>query len=150
MRITDQYFWNVIFLLFFLCLVFMATVILQSESIRPLNTLTVTDFTIIALASFRIVRLVLRDIIFGFFREQFYDAVEQKGSILLVKPENGPRRTLVDLLTCPWCFGIWAAFMVSFFYLLTPYAYYPILLLALSSVTTFLQLFAEALPRNRE
>ncbi len=31
---------------------------------------------------------------------------------------------------------------VAFFYMLTPYAYFPILILALAGVATFIQLFA--------
>lgn len=142
MRITDQYFWNVVFLVFFSVLVFMATIILQSEADKSYTELTLIDFTLITLASFRLIRLVVYDKIFAFFREQFYDAEEYKGKVLLVKPENGPRRTLADLLSCPWCFGIWATAMISFFYLLTPYAMFPILVLALSGVATFLQLLA--------
>lgn len=142
MRITDQYFWNVVFLVFFSVLVFMATVILQSEAYKLYTELTFIDFTLITLASFRLIRLVVYDKIFAFFREQFYDAEEYKGKVLLVKPENGPRRTLADLLSCPWCFGVWATAMISFFYLLTPYAMFPILVLALSSVATFLQILA--------
>lgn len=141
-RVTDQYFWNLIFLAFFGCLVFLGTVILQSEAIKPYDALTFTDYALITLASFRLIRLVTYDKIFTFFREQFYDAKEYKGKVVLVKPESGPRRTLADLVTCPWCIGIWMAAMVSFFYLLTPYAFFPILFLALSAAASFLQLLA--------
>ncbi len=142
MRITDQYFWNVVFLGFFLCLVFMATVILDGEAYRTYADLTLLDYVLITLASFRIIRAVIYDKIFAFFREQFYDASEYKGQVVLSKPERGPRRTLADLLSCPWCFGVWAAAMVSFFYLLTPYAFYPTLFLALSAAASFLQILS--------
>lgn len=142
MRITDQYFWNVIFLLFFLCLAFMATVVLDGEGVRTYETLMLVDYILMAFASFRLVRLVVYDKMFAFFREQFWNVSEYKGKVILVKPESGPRRTLADLLSCPWCFGVWATFMVSFFYMLTPYAFYPVLLLALSGVATLLQLLA--------
>lgn len=140
MRVTDQYFWNVVFLIFFLCIAFMATIILNGEAVKTYETLTLLDYTLMVLASFRIVRLVVYDKMFAFLREQFYDASDYKGKILLTKPEGGPRRTLADLFSCPWCFGVWAVFMVSFFYMLTPYAFYPTLVLALSGVTTFLQI----------
>lgn len=141
-RITDQYFWNLVFLVFFSILVFMATVVLESEAWKPYSELTVLDFALITLASFRIVRAVIYDKIFAFFREQFYDAVETKGKVVLVKPEAGPRRTLADLLSCPWCFGVWATAMVAFVYLLTPFAFYAVLILALSAVASLLQLAA--------
>jgi len=142
MRITDQYFWNVVFLVFFVCLVFMATVILDGEAYKTYAELTLLDYVLITLASFRIIRAVIYDKIFAFFREQFYDASEYKGQIVLSKAERGPRRTLADLLSCPWCFGVWAAAMVTFFYLLTPYAFYPVLFLALSAAASFLQILS--------
>jgi hypothetical protein len=60
----------------------------------------------------------------------------------LVKPARGPRRTLADLLSCPWCFGMWAAGTVAFFYLLTPYAFFVVLMLAIGALGTLLQLLA--------
>lgn len=120
----------------------MAIVILETESYKTLETITVIDLTLITLASFRIIRLMVYDKITAFFREQFYDVLEQKGKVLLVKPAMGPRRTLADLLTCPWCFGVWATATVSFFYLLTPYAFFPVLFLALSALATFFQLLS--------
>lgn len=142
MRITEQYFWNLIFLVFFLILVFLGTIILQSESAMALDELSLTDFVLITLASWRLVRLVVYDKIFGFFREQFYDVIDDRGVMMMVKPEKGPRRTILDLLLCPWCFGVWATACVSFFYFFTPYALYPVILLALSAVASFLQLIA--------
>lgn len=142
MRITDQYFWNLIFLLFFATLVGMATIILDGEAYKPYDTLTLTDFALITLAAFRVTRMVVYDKIFAFFREQFWDAEVLKTKVTLTKPKGGPRRTIADLLSCPWCFGVWATAMVSFCYLLTAYAFFPVLLLALSGVATLLQLTA--------
>ncbi len=142
MRITDQYIWNFIFVLFFAVLVTMGTIILESEAYRVLSTLTTTDYVLMGLASFRFVRLVVYDKITAFFREQFWDVKETRGGPVLIKPEAGPRRTLADMLSCPWCFGMWASATVAFFYLLTPYAFFPILFLALGGVASLLQLLA--------
>lgn len=142
MRITDQYFWNVIFTIFFLALIVMGSIILETEAYKPIDELTVFDLTLIALASFRLIRLVVHDKITAFFREQFWDVEETKTGVMLVKPSGGPRRTLADLLSCIWCFGIWAAASVTFFYLLTPYAYFPVLFMALAGVASFIQLTA--------
>lgn len=142
MRITDQYFWNFVFVLFFICLAVMATIILQDESIKTYESLVLGDYVLMTLAAFRIVRATVYDKAFAFLREQFYDVSEYKGKVVLVKPESGPRRTLADLLTCPWCVGMWAVFMVSFFYMLSAYAFYPVLILALSGVASVLQILA--------
>lgn len=141
-RITDQYLWNVVFILFFLTLITMGAIILDTEARIAYESLTFFDLTLIALASFRLTRLFVYDSITKFFREQFWDAKESRGKVVLAKPERGPRRTLADLLSCPWCFGLWATAAVTFFYLLSSFAYFPILLLALAGVATLLQLTA--------
>jgi hypothetical protein len=142
MRITDQYFWNVVFSLVFLAFLFMGTVILDGEAYKTYESLTTVDFALMVLATFRLTRLFVYDKITAFFREQFSDAVETKDGYTLVKPARGPRRTLADLLSCPWCFGMWAAGTVAFFYLLTPYAFFVVLILALGALGSLLQILA--------
>lgn len=142
-RVTNQYVWNFVFLLFFTGLVVMGAIILETESRIPLTELSLVDYVLIALATYRLIRLVINDAITKFFREQFWDTKDVKGKILLVKPESGPRRTIADLLSCTWCFGAWAAAMVIFFYLITPYAVFPILILALAGVSSWLHQLAQ-------
>ncbi|MCA9360684.1 DUF1360 domain-containing protein [Candidatus Kaiserbacteria bacterium] len=137
-RITDQYFWNFIFAIFFLILVVMGSIILETEARIPLVDLSLVDYVIITLASWRLTRLFVYDLITKFFREQFWDVKKVGRGFELVKPKTGPRRTLADLLDCAWCFGIWATATIIFFYLMTPYAIFPVVLLALSALATFL------------
>lgn len=139
-RITDQYFWNFVFSLFFLALVAFAAIVLDGEAYKGFEELTLIDLLLITLATWRLIRLFVYDAITKFVREQFLDVKETRGKMLLVKPEKGPRRTISDLLSCPWCFGVWACAAVTFFYLLTPLAFYFVLFLALSAVATFLQI----------
>jgi ABC-type Fe3+-siderophore transport system permease subunit len=141
-RVTDQYFWNIIFILFYAGLLTMAAIILNTEARMPYADLSILDLTLISLASFRLTRMFVYDSMTKFLREQFWDVKMVRNKVMLVKPVTGPRRTLADLMGCPWCFGVWATTCVAFFYLLTPYAYFPILILALSGVATMLQLFA--------
>lgn len=139
MRITDQYFWNIVFGLFFVVLVVVGTIILESEARLLYTDLTVVDYVLITLATWRLIRLFAYDAITKFFREQFMDVEEKRGKLSLVKPATGPRRTLADLINCPWCLGVWFAATVTFFYLLTPYAVFVVTFLALSSAASFLQ-----------
>ncbi len=139
-RITDQYFWNVVFGIFFVLLIVMGAIILETEARIPYTELTFTDFALITLATWRLIRLFVYDAITKFLREQFYDLKKVGKGMVLEKPKFGPRRTLADLLSCPWCFGMWAAATVTFFYLLTPYAYYVTIFLAISAVASFLQI----------
>lgn len=150
-RITDQYFWNIIFTLFYLSLVTMGVIVLQGEAAIGYDALDAFDIVLIALASHRLIRLFVYDAMTKFFREQFYDAkVTKAGKVTLYKPASGPRRTLCDLMTCPWCFGVWASTTVTFFYLLTPLAYFPVLLLAVASVASTLQLLTNMIGHRAE
>lgn len=144
-RVTDQYFWNIVFILFYIGLLTMAIIILDTEAYKTYADLTLFDLALITLASFRVTRLFVYDSMTRFLREQFYDTKAVRNKVTLVKPTVGPRRTLADLIGCPWCFGIWATTCVVFFYLLTPHAYLPILILAIAGVVSVLQLFANAL-----
>ncbi len=139
-RITEQYVWQLVFTVFFCVLVMMAVIILDTESRIAFADLTLVDFTLITLASWRLIRLFVYDVITKFFREQFADVTPTRGGYTLVKPEAGPRRTLYELVHCPWCLGVWIAATVTFFYLLTPLAIYPVIFLAISAVASFLQI----------
>lgn len=149
-RITDQYIWNLVFSVFFLVLVVMGSIILETESYRPLPDFTLIDYALVTLATFRLIRLFVYDAITKFFREQFFDVEKVGKELLLVKPSTGPRRTLADLMSCPWCFGAWAAALVVFFYVLTPYAYFVVVFLAISGVATFIQLLANLIGHRAE
>ena len=139
-RITDQYFWNFVFSLFFIGMVVMGVIILDTEGYMSYQELETFDIVIISLATFRMMRLFIYDNVTRFFREQFYDAqVTKAGKVTLHKPPTGPRRTIADLLTCPWCFRLWSAATITFLYLLTPIAYFPILVFAIAAIATFLQ-----------
>lgn len=149
-KVSDQYFWNLVFSLFFFGTVVMAAIILETESRILYIDLTLTDYILITLAAWRVTRLFVYDAITKFFREQFYDEVKVGKGYGLEKPPHGPRRTMADLLSCPWCFGMWAAAVVIFFYLITPFAVYPIMLLAISAVASFLQLLSNLVGHKAE
>jgi hypothetical protein len=150
MRITDQYFWTFVFGVFFLILVVMGAIILQTESRIPLSDLKFTDYALMTLATWRLTRLVVCDTIMKFLREQFYDLEKTTKGYVLVKAQTGPRRTLADLTSCSWCFGMWAAAMVIFLYLITSYAVFPVMLLAVSAVGSFLQIFGNLVGHKAE
>ena len=139
-RITDQYFWNFVFGLFFFLLVVLGTIILDTETRIPFNELTIVDYALITLASWRVTQLFVYDTITKFIREQFYDIKKVGKSSSLVKPSTGPRRTLADLFSCPWCMGLWSAASVTFFYLLFPLFQYFAIFLSIAAVATFLLL----------
>lgn len=150
LRITDQYFWNFVFSVFFVILVVMGTIILETESRITLVDISLTDYILITLATWRVTRLFVYDAVTKWIREQFWDVKKVGKGYQLEKPKTGPRRTLADLFDCSWCMGVWAAATVTFFYLLTPYMIFPVALLAVSAVATFLQLLSNLVGNRAE
>lgn len=98
-----------------------------------------TDFVLMALAVFRLVRLFTYDNITAHIRELFAN-----------KDPNSFMGSLGTIVNCPWCTGLWSALLVVFFYFLTPVAWYFILLLALAAAGTFLQLVANLIGWSAE
>ncbi len=157
----DQGVWNFIFSLLFVGLFIAAGWLLFSLGRLPI-AISLFDFTLIILATFRLTRLFVYDKVTQFVRDWFVRKTvvsEEGGDMVVVRQPyvRGPLRTLHDLLGCPWCFGVWAALAVVFFYYLTPYAWFVILVLAVAGVATFLQLLsnmvgwrAESLKRSVE
>lgn len=149
-KITDQYFWNFVFLLFFVSLVVMATIIVDTESRLVITDLGKFDVAIIVLASWRLVRFFANDGTTKFFREQFYDLKKTARTATLEKPATGPRRTILDIILSPWSFGLGITFLVTFCYLISAYLFYPILLLALAGLVSLLQIVAQLLEYKTE
>ena len=149
-RITDQYFWNFVFSVFFVILVVMGAIILSTESRIALGELTLTDYALVTLATWRLIRLFVYDAVTKFIREQFWDVKKVGKGYQLEKPTGGPRRMFADLFDCPWCMSVWLAGGVIFFYLLTPYAVFPIILLSISAAATFLQMLANLVGHGAE
>lgn len=143
----NQNIWNFLFAVFFLALVYGAVKMLLSVNGQLPVSVDLFDFILIILATFRLTRLVVYDRIMKFFRDWFLDErelISSSGDIIFLreKPADGPRRTVADLLSCPWCTGMWFAFAVTFFYYLTPYAWFFILALAVGGAASFIQVLA--------
>jgi hypothetical protein len=113
--------WNTILSLFFAALVIAADYWLFKTG-RMFYDVPV----LIALATFRLVRLFTYDHITKFIRDWF------SGS-----KETSLAGTLGALLNCPWCTGLWFSFLVVFSYFATPFAWPIILILALAGLASF-------------
>lgn len=122
------HFWNLAFSLFFAVLVLMAGSWIVATGRAQLG-ITAGNFILMALAIFRLVRLFTYDHITAFIREWFAE-----------KPDTSLLGTMGALLNCPWCTGLWFSFLVVFFAYATPIAWPIILILALASVASFLQI----------
>lgn len=141
----DQGIWNFVFSVFFAALFVAAMWALIALGRLP-TSIALFDSVLIILATFRLTRLFVYDKITQFIRDWFIHkaVVEGENELIIVRQNiaSGPRRTIHELLACPWCFGMWSGFVVGFFFFLTPLAWFPILVLAVSGVATFLQLLS--------
>jgi hypothetical protein len=146
MELDRQHVWYFLLTLFFVALVALSMAILDRYGSVP-TEVKLFDALLILFATVRVVRLFTYDMVMQWFRDLFtYSETRlgDPGERIVVRQAYGAGllRTMSDLLGCPWCFGVWAAFMVSFFYFLTPLAWYPIFALAIAGAASFLMLVA--------
>ncbi len=102
-------------------------------------TITPWELILLALATFRLVRLFCYDVITKFLRDGL--AHPKHDSFL---------GTLHALLSCPWCAGLWFAFFVVFAYFATPFAFPIILILAVAGVASVFQVLANLMGWHAE
>jgi len=121
------HFWFTFLSLFYIALVAIGVAWLQTVGKLP-AWIPLSDFLLMTLATMRLVRLFTYDNITAFVRAWFLGA-----------PEDTFLGALGVLINCPWCTGLWFAFVVVFAYFATPYAWYVILILALSALASSLQ-----------
>lgn len=131
--------WNIIFSLFFAGLVVMSFRYLSGEG-RLFTDIPLLDLVLIALATFRLVRLFTYDHITAFLRESLAPA--RPGTFF---------GTINDLLRCPWCTGVWFSFLTYAGYCYSRGAVMPvILILAIAALASFFQIFANLVGWNAE
>jgi hypothetical protein len=123
----DQDKWNFSSSVIFLMLVILLTFYLK-DHIKPDYHISPYDFTLLILATFRLVRLFTYDSVTGYIRRY------------LAKFENGPKKTLSNLINCPWCTGVWMSLITTSIYFVIPYSWVFILILALAGAGTFIQI----------
>jgi hypothetical protein len=126
-NIKNQSFWHNISSVLYLLLVGGATYYLNSEG-KFMRDISWIDFTLLFLATFRIIRLLT------------YDKITQHIRVYLRRFDNGVGKELALLLDCPWCTGIWAGLLVAFIFFLNPIFYFFILALAISGMGSFVQI----------
>ncbi|NCU18924.1 DUF1360 domain-containing protein [Pallidibacillus pasinlerensis] len=108
--------------------------------------LTVWEFVLIALATFRLTRLIVFDKITEFVRKPFIEEVEEineHGEIefYIETKGSGLRKWIGELLSCHWCTGMWVSIFLILFYLYFPfYAQIAILILAVAAVAAIIEL----------
>ncbi|HEY4502705.1 MAG TPA: DUF1360 domain-containing protein [Candidatus Paceibacterota bacterium] len=135
----EQNLWNIFFMLVYMVFLVCGLFIIVRVNGHLPRSIATVDLILIVLATFRLVRLFVYDKIMRWMRHMFADI------------HHGPRKTINDLLGCPWCLGLWMGTTVVFFYFLAPaVTWFFILILAISGVATSLQLLANLVGWNAE
>lgn len=131
----DQTIWNIVFTIAYAIAVIISANILYRRGEFPIS-IPALDLIIISLAIFRLIRLFVYDSVTQYVRDYFerFDA--------------GPGRTIADLLSCPWCTGVWMALIVLFFYVYSPFSWYPITLFALAGIGSSFQVIMTRVGRS--
>lgn len=145
----DQNLWNIILSVFFVLVLVGALYFMKTMRGGYLISVPPFDALLMALAAFRITRLVVYDKITRWFRELFADTREfQEGGVtyIEIKPfGSGFRHTIHDLLGCPWCISFWSALIIVFSYFVFDWAWSVIFFLAIAGVGSLLQLWANVI-----
>lgn len=150
----DQNFYNFLFAVLFASLLFLMAAHVYDEYGYVPYRVPIFHAILISLAIFRLIRLFSYDKITHFARDWFLDKrkIVENGEevIILEAPKRGIRRTITELLGCPWCTGVWISLFVVYFYFTVPGFFFVILVLAIAGVASFLQLIANLIGWSAE
>jgi len=103
------------------------------------------SFILLALAAFRLTRLLVYDQITAFIRRPFHREVEETepdGSVVtyIEIKGKGLRSWIGELLSCYWCTGIWcAAFLIGIWYLWPTVAEIGIIIFAIAGTAGLIE-----------
>ncbi len=125
----DQHFWHFITSLIYGAIFLLMLTALSFNGKIP-HSIPTFDFFMLTLATFRITRLLVHDLVLDFVRDQFAGAT------------GGLKLSMHDLLDCPWCTGAWVALFVGFAYFTTTLAWPVILIMAVAGFGTLLTILA--------
>ena len=145
--------WNIFFICFFIAIASLMYATLYRAGNLPFSV-EFFDFTILTLATFRMVRLFVYDDIFLFLREGLMEketvVIDGLQKTFFIPSHYPFVRTVYKLAVCPWCMGVWLALCSSYVFYLLPQSYLLFLVLAIAGVATTIQLLVNWIGWNAE
>jgi hypothetical protein len=135
---SSEKFWNIISLIVYACLVAIVGYVLVNKGIQPMK-IPVWEWIIMSLATYRLTRLLVYDRIFKFFRD-----------FTKISYTIGFFVSLKNLITCPWCAGVWAALVIICLEFLVPYGIWLNYLLAIAGTGTLVLVVTNILGLSAE
>lgn len=109
------------------------------------------ELIVLALASFRLTRLVVYDKITNFIRKPFSEEMEEINEhgeieIYIVPKKGGFRGIIGELLSCYWCTGVWSSIFLIILYWQFPLIANPIILvLAVAGLAALIETIVQRL-----
>jgi hypothetical protein len=122
---TQQKFWNFWATLFFIICVVGLGFGLDTKGIT-VEDFRVGSITFMVLATYRVTRILVFDKIFKLFRDFF--RTRQRLYVFYV---------IKEIITCPWCAGVWVALIIVAIYFLVPFGKLLVILMSISGLASF-------------
>ncbi len=85
------------------------------------------DIVLMSIATYRLTRILVFDKIFKLFRD-FLKSRDNLSVFYVIR----------EIITCPWCAGVWVALIVTAIYFMVPFGDIFIILLTISGIASFL------------
>lgn len=136
---NNEKFWNFIYATSFIIVTFIFSYYIIYLKI-DFTKISNKELVIIALASYRLTRLLVYDKVLNFLRD-FITKKEHKSGLL---------NSTKYFLTCPWCAGVWMTLMIFVLFLIVPYGLFLVYILAISGIASFLHILISLLWFNME
>lgn len=133
----NQHFWHFVGASIFMVLLVTAGIVLDRVG-KAAEDITFFDLFVVSLATFRITRLLVYDLVADFIRDSVEDATV------------GFRKTIKDLLGCPWCTSVWVALGTAFIYFISPIGSWMIIITAIAGLGVLITIFANLLGRMHQ
>jgi hypothetical protein len=116
------------------------------------HSINILDLALLGLAAARVTDVLSTDEIMRWLREPFIELepTEIAGREVEVREGRGDgwRRVIGNLLSCPWCVGVWVAAGLTYLYFLLPkVTWLFILVMAIAEIGSILQTFSTILVR---
>ncbi|MFH0758757.1 MAG: DUF1360 domain-containing protein [Bacteroidota bacterium] len=125
--------WNFWSAFFFFAMVLLVGYLFEKKGIE-IEDITLKEAIVIVLASYRMTRIIVFEKIFKYLR----DMVKQRDKLYIIG-------TVGNIITCPWCAGVWVTLIIVVFYYLVPYGTLLTYVLALAGVASIVILYSNML-----
>jgi len=123
---AQQRSWNFIATVFYAVFVVILGYVFKQNEIK-LEDIKFWDIFLLSLATYRLTRILVFDKIFKMVR----DFIKSRSRLYLFQ-------VIKEIITCPWCAGVWVALVVVILYYLVPFGDVFIYLLVISGIASFL------------